>query len=240
MKVSITPPWAALPSRHRTNGTRTACQVFIVLASFAAIASASHLVAPTAPVLAAAVNTGSSSQYRSQDNLGQYSFGYDEAGATGGSFRHEKSDAYGNRVGSYGLTGADGRVRIVNYVADANGYRANIQTNEPGTEPRDPAAVAINKATPMVAAPLPVPVAAPVVAASAASVALAAPAPLPVPVAAAAPLPLAAPALPLAPAPLAAPLPVAFNYGFSVLNHHVAPLPLAAPLPAAGLVPASY
>lgn len=78
--------------------------------------------------------------------MGQYSFGYDEAGATGGSFRHEKSDALGNRVGSYGLTGADGRVRIVNYVADANGYRANVQTNEPGTESRDTAAVAVNKA----------------------------------------------------------------------------------------------
>lgn len=99
-----------------------------------------------APAVPAAVNTGASSQYRSQDNLGQYSFGYDEAGATGGSFRHEKSDALGNRVGSYGLTGADGRVRIVNYVADANGYRATVQTNEPGTESRDTAGVAVNKA----------------------------------------------------------------------------------------------
>lgn len=120
-------------------------QVLICLASFVAVVSASHLLAP-APVVPAAINTGASSQYRSQDNLGQYSFGYDEAGATGGSFRHEKSDALGNRVGSYGLTGADGRVRIVNYVADANGYRANVQTNEPGTESRDSAGVAVNKA----------------------------------------------------------------------------------------------
>lgn len=118
--------------------------LIVCLAScLVAVASASHLVAPAA--LPALVNTGSSSQYRSQDNLGQYSFGYDEAGATGGSFRHEKSDAYGNRVGSYGLTGADGRVRVVNYVADANGYRANVQTNEPGTESRDTAGVAVNK-----------------------------------------------------------------------------------------------
>lgn len=120
-------------------------QVFICLASFVAVASASHLIGAPAAI-PAAVNTGSSSQYRSQDNLGQYSFGYDEAGATGGSFRQEKSDALGNRVGSYGLTGADGRVRIVNYVADANGYRANVQTNEPGTESRDTAGVAMNKA----------------------------------------------------------------------------------------------
>lgn len=124
----------------------------ICLASLLSVASASHLLAPAA--IPAAVNTGSSSQYRSQDNLGQYSFGYDEAGATGGSFRHEKSDAYGNRVGSYGLTGADGRVRIVNYVADANGYRANVQTNEPGTESRDTAGVSVNRAPVAVAGKL--------------------------------------------------------------------------------------
>lgn len=153
----------------------------------------------------AAVNTGASSQYRSQDNLGQYSFGYDEAGATGGSFRHEKSDAYGNRVGSYGLTGADGRVRIVNYVADANGYRATVQTNEPGTEPRDTAGVAINKGPLAVAAPAPI--------------AVAAPAPVPVPVA-------VAPAAPVAPVYGAAPVLAApVGYGFSIVNHHLAPLP---------------
>lgn len=129
-----------IPISNNNNNNNNSSQVLICLASFVAVASASHLVAP------AAINTGSSSQYRSQDNLGQYSFGYDEAGATGGSFRHEKSDALGNRVGSYGLTGADGRVRIVNYVADANGYRANVQTNEPGTESRDTAAVAMNRA----------------------------------------------------------------------------------------------
>lgn len=101
------------------------------------------MVAPAA--IPAAVNTGASTQYRSQNNLGQYSFGYDESGASGGSFRHEKSDG-NSRIGSYGLTGADGKVRIVNYVADANGFRANVQTNENGVEPRDSANVAINKA----------------------------------------------------------------------------------------------
>ena len=181
----------------------------------------------------AAVNTGASSQYRSQDNLGQYSFGYDEAGATGGSFRHEKSDALGNRVGSYGLRGADGRVRVVNYVADANGYRASVQTNEPGTESRDTANVAVNKA-----APVPVAVAAPI----------AAPAPVPVlpaaPVAPVAHLPAApapwalqaAPALvhpapvavapaPLAAAPLLLPAP-AVGFGYGIINRHLAPLPV--------------
>lgn len=176
------------------------------------------------------MNTGASSQYRSQDNLGQYAFGYDEAGATGGSFRHEKSDAYGNRVGSYGLRGADGRVRIVNYVADANGYRASVQTNEPGTESRDTAGVAVNKAAALVA---PVAVAAPLVG----------PAPLPVPIAAApAPVPVAPVAVAAAPAPLPAapvfahpaplpvaaapiPLPAPLGFGYGIINHHYAPLP---------------
>ena len=48
-------------------------------------------------------------------------------------------------MGSYGLRDADGRLRIVNYVADELGFRANIQTNEPGVEPKDPASTLINK-----------------------------------------------------------------------------------------------
>lgn len=201
------------------------------MAGFVAVASASHLAAPVA-VVPAAVNTGASSQYRSQDNLGQYAFGYDEAGATGGSFRHEKSDAYGNRVGSYGLRGADGRVRIVNYVADANGYRASVQTNEPGTESRDTAGVAVNKAASI--APAPVALAAPLVG----------PAPLPVPIAAApAPVAVAAAPAPLpfaaAPAPVALAAPVAAP----VFAPHVAaplPLPLAAPAPIPLAAPAGF
>jgi hypothetical protein len=106
------------------------------------------------------VNTGASAQFRSQDNIGNYAFGYNEDHSTGGTFRRE-SGAPGVQVGSYGLRDIDGRVRVVNYVADAGGFRANIQTNEPGVEPKDPAAVLINKAAAIVAA---APVAAPVVA----------------------------------------------------------------------------
>lgn len=50
-------------------------------------------------------------------------------------------------TGSYGLRDHDGRVRTVNYVADAHGYRAQISTNEPGVDPKqDPAAASINGA----------------------------------------------------------------------------------------------
>lgn len=118
-------------------------QVIICLASFIAVASASHLVAP-APV-PALVSTGTSSQYRSQNSVGDYTFGYNEDHPTGGSFRREAGSVAG-KTGSYGLRDIDGRTRIVNYVADAAGFRASIQTNEPGVEPKDPAATLINKA----------------------------------------------------------------------------------------------
>lgn len=83
--------------------------------------------------------------FSSLQNIGNYAFGYNEDHSTGGTFRREQGGP-GHQVGSYGLRDADGRTRVVNYVADAHGFRANIQTNEPGVEPKDPAAVLINKA----------------------------------------------------------------------------------------------
>jgi hypothetical protein len=164
------------------------------MAVSALVASASH------------VPTGASSQYRSQNNLGQYSFGFDEAGATGGSFRHERSLAPGTVQGSYGLNGADGKLRIVHYTADpVNGFRASIQTNEVA-EPRDSAGVAVNHAATVVAAPA-VPVAAPAVPVAAPAVPVAAPAPVPV---------YAAPVLPALAPPAA--------FGYNVVSHHYAPL----------------
>jgi hypothetical protein len=149
------------------------------------------------------------------------------------------------QVGSYGLRDIDGRTRVVNYVADAAGFRANIQTNEPGVEPKDPAAVLINKAAAIVA-----PAYAPAVAA----------APLVAPAAVAAPIkgfaaPIAAPfAAPIA-APVAYAAPVSTS-SYSVATSHVAPAapivsyaappapvvaaPVAAPLAVAASYPVSY
>ncbi|GFR05955.1 cuticle protein 14 isoform a [Trichonephila clavata] len=97
------------------------------------------------------LGTGSSAQYRSQDALGNYAFGYNEGHGSGATFRKETGSG-GVVAGSYGLSVADGRQRVVNYVADAAGFRADIKTNEPGVEPKDPAHTAINKAG-IVAAP---------------------------------------------------------------------------------------
>lgn len=44
-------------------------------------------------------------------------------------------------TGSYSISLADGRTRTVNYVADENGYRAEVTTNELGTESKNPADV---------------------------------------------------------------------------------------------------
>jgi len=90
------------------------------------------------------LGTGASTQYRSQDGLGNYAFGYNEGHHSGSTFRKE-TGSHGVVAGSYGLADADGRQRVVNYVADAAGFRADIKTNEPGVEPKDPAHAAINK-----------------------------------------------------------------------------------------------
>jgi len=136
--------------------------VFLALVGYAycgGVGYAGYAAVPAVGIL----NTGSSAQFRSQDNIGNYAFGYNEDHATGGTFRREQGGP-GVQVGSYGLRDADGRVRVVNYVADGAGFRANIQTNEPGVEPKDPAAVLINKAAAIVAAPAAVAVAAPLAA----------------------------------------------------------------------------
>lgn len=54
-------------------------------------------------------------------------------------YRREDSDDTGAVRGSYGYTDANGLYRIVDYVADDNGFRATIRTNEPGLVEPSPA-----------------------------------------------------------------------------------------------------
>lgn len=60
---------------------------------------------------------------------GTYSFGYEieDAPSANTQFRQEERFANGTVVGSYGLVEPDGNVRVVNYVADAQGYRCARQ-----------------------------------------------------------------------------------------------------------------
>ncbi|CAN7944516.1 unnamed protein product, partial [Ixodes hexagonus] len=83
-----------------------------------------------------------------------YSFGYDNVDEYGNTqFHKEQADANNARTGSYGYTDANGLYRRVNYVADANGFRATIETNEPGTQ-AGASADAVFNAKPVVVAPV--------------------------------------------------------------------------------------
>ncbi|XP_074598460.1 uncharacterized protein LOC141853119 isoform X2 [Brevipalpus obovatus] len=124
--------------------------IFLALVATAAAGVVpAHYAAPVlaGPAVVAApgiVSTGASSQTRSQDGLGNYAFAYKESHGTGGTSRSESGNALGQVVGSYSLGVVDGRQRVVNYVADAAGFRASIASNEPGTAPMAPAATAIS------------------------------------------------------------------------------------------------
>ncbi|XP_076370360.1 uncharacterized protein LOC143256694 [Tachypleus tridentatus] len=73
-----------------------------------------------------------------------YSYGYrikDKYGTV--QFRKEESKGNNNARGSYGYIDASGLYRKVEYVADADGFRATVKTNEPGTTNQNPADVKI-------------------------------------------------------------------------------------------------
>merc|ERR1712024_391544 len=85
-------------------------------------------VAPVAqavvPVVQAVSTDGT--QYHSQDDIGQYSFGY----ANGESVKQEVKTADGVVRGAYQYVDANGIVQTVNYIADALGFRVGA-TNLP-------------------------------------------------------------------------------------------------------------
>ena len=61
----------------------------------------------------------SASQYHSQDELGQASFGYAHPGQAAVNYR----DAFGNQVGSYAYINPEGKEVRVSYTADSRGFR---------------------------------------------------------------------------------------------------------------------
>ncbi|GFW27176.1 cuticle protein 10.9 [Trichonephila clavipes] len=72
-----------------------------------------------------------------------YSFNYVSEGEEGSSSHSETADGTGTVRGSYSLNDVDGRKRVVEYVAGADGFTAVIRTNEPGTDNAAPAGVTI-------------------------------------------------------------------------------------------------
>ncbi|UYV65420.1 hypothetical protein LAZ67_3004314 [Cordylochernes scorpioides] len=72
----------------------------------------------------------------------QYSYEVDD-GYNNRHHHKEESDAYGAKKGSYGYTNAEGLYRNVDYVADKDGYRAYVKSNEPGVGPEASADVVL-------------------------------------------------------------------------------------------------
>ncbi|PRD29369.1 UNVERIFIED_CONTAM: Cuticle protein 16.8 [Trichonephila clavipes] len=73
-----------------------------------------------------------------------YKFGYEIKNHRGSQHRHEHGDGHGHVQGSYGFTDHRGIHREVHYVADHQGFRATVKTNEPGTANQDPAHVKLH------------------------------------------------------------------------------------------------
>lgn len=60
-------------------------------------------------------------------------------GEVAGDISHTANgDANGKVEGSYSLSIEDGRRRVVDYVADKDGFRANVRSNEPGFKDESP------------------------------------------------------------------------------------------------------
>ncbi|XP_077512662.1 uncharacterized protein LOC144123781 [Amblyomma americanum] len=96
------------------------------------------------PIFVAAATPGFSvagSSYPPQP----YSFGYDTTDEFETRLFHkEQGDASNANNGSYGYRDANGLLRTVSYVADANGFRAKADTHEPGTRPGASADAVLN------------------------------------------------------------------------------------------------
>lgn len=88
------------------------------------------------------------SSYREADDSNSqpapYAFSFDSEDEYGTKLgRQEQADGSGAVKGQYTLSDANGISRIVVYVADDNGFRAEVKTNEPGTLTSNPADVQI-------------------------------------------------------------------------------------------------
>ncbi|GIY17726.1 uncharacterized protein CDAR_406841 [Caerostris darwini] len=72
-----------------------------------------------------------------------YAFGYAIGDHQSEQHRQESGNGAGGVVGSYGFTDSRGISRRVHYIADGSGFRAQILTNEPGTNNQNPANILV-------------------------------------------------------------------------------------------------
>lgn len=73
------------------------------------------------------------------DGFPAYSFGYQ----TDSSSRHEVGDSRGVVRGQYTVKGADGSGRVVDYIADEGGFRAVVNSDEPGVASSNSASLVV-------------------------------------------------------------------------------------------------
>lgn len=94
---------------------------------------------------------------RIEDPIGPpqpYTFSYDITNDFGTRLSQTESGDENNvKTGTYSYSEATGIFRNVNYIADKDGFRATIDTNEPGTKSSAPADVVINSQASDVAPP---------------------------------------------------------------------------------------
>ncbi|XP_076307728.1 uncharacterized protein LOC143223532 [Tachypleus tridentatus] len=145
-----------MKNRAKTNMIRF--QLFITFVSFFTFASCqigNHAGYPTGPRVAIGyphIHGGSVYKPVDYQQPQPYDFGYDITNDySGNQFRKEKSDGYGNVQGVYGYRDPYGLYRIVRYTADGYGFRAEVDSNEPGLSNQNPAHVNIvAKAPPII------------------------------------------------------------------------------------------
>jgi len=119
----------------------------VPVAEPAKVPVATLVPAPSAPVVVAAAADGS--QYHSQDDAGQYSYGYSDPN----SVKQEVKTADGVIRGAYSYVDSNGIVQTVNYIADALGFRVGA-TNLPVHHVDTP----VEQASPVEVAAAPAPV----------------------------------------------------------------------------------
>ncbi|XP_075724108.1 uncharacterized protein LOC142766267 isoform X2 [Rhipicephalus microplus] len=86
-----------------------------------------------------------------------YKFDYNIADQKGNQqYQIERADSQNTKTGAYGYRDINGVFRHVNYIADQYGFRAVVNTNEPGTAPID-SADAIFNASPIKILPVKAP-----------------------------------------------------------------------------------
>ncbi|OQR72263.1 cuticle protein 10.9-like [Tropilaelaps mercedesae] len=91
---------------------------------------------------------GGGDDYGVAEKWKPYSFSYTANDPEGSHSHQQQADSKNRVTGQYSIMMADGRMRIVKYVADENGFRAEIVTNEQGTESKNPADVTIQSTAP--------------------------------------------------------------------------------------------